>query len=119
MNLTNGSRGVHVGPVVTIAGTMSQNAKLLRYYKHLWGCVGMEMEGSYYSRAIKEAVEQRVLRADLKTRFLYYTSDTPLASAEESLAAGMTPTEGVPSVYAVMRAFLCAILNDTTGPAVY
>jgi hypothetical protein len=109
-------REVHVGPVLTIAGTMNQNTKLLRYYKHLWGCIGMEMEGSYFSRALHEGIEQRVLRPDLKSRYLYYTSDTPLSSAEESLAAGLTPTEGVPSTYCIARAFVAAILQDTTGP---
>eukprot|EP00672_Neobodo_designis_P020690 CAMPEP_0174853046 /NCGR_PEP_ID=MMETSP1114-20130205/27331_1 /TAXON_ID=312471 /ORGANISM="Neobodo designis, Strain CCAP 1951/1" /LENGTH=1012 /DNA_ID=CAMNT_0016087667 /DNA_START=135 /DNA_END=3173 /DNA_ORIENTATION=- len=115
-DMTGGTRGIHVGPVVTIAGTMSQNSKLLRFYKNLWGCVGMEMEGSYFARALRECTEQGVLRPDIKTRFLYYTSDTPLQSSEESLAAGMTPTEGVPSSYSISRAFLHAILSDELGP---
>ena len=88
-----------------------QSRKLLRYYLNLWRCVGIEMEGSYFARAVKEHVEQGVLREDVKTRFLYYTSDLPLATSEETLASGMKPNEGVPPTYAITRAILNALLQ--------
>lgn len=31
---------VHVGPFLTVAGTILQNSDLLRYYKYVMGCVG-------------------------------------------------------------------------------
>lgn len=110
--------GIHHGTVLTIPGTMLQNVKLLRFYKRVWKCVGVEMEGSYFARMIHEMRKADIVSPNLKTRFLYYTSDLPLASASDTnLATPMRPNEGVPPLYAVARAILEQILNsDSCGP---
>jgi nucleoside phosphorylase len=38
-------RDVHVGPVLTVDGTLMQNKALLHYYRKVWRAVGLEMEG--------------------------------------------------------------------------
>lgn len=98
-------RGVHEGNVLTVAGTMNQNAPLLHLYRNLWRCVGMEMEGSYFARALHEGVERGTVQPDLRTRFLYYTSDTPLVVGE-SLSRPKSVQEAVPPEYAILRLFL-------------
>lgn len=116
---------VHHGKVLTVTGTMLQNAPLLRYYKNVWRCVGTEMEGSYFARVIEDFYRQGIANADLHTRFAYYTSDLPLAQSEAeeeakssrrhvgasaTLSAPMTPQEGVPPLYAIARGILENVL---------
>lgn len=111
---------VYSGNVLTVTGTMLQNEKLLRYYQRVWGCVGMEMEGSYFARVIEDFHQQGITRPDMISRFAYYTSDLPLASCDaqeagedgdsETLSAPMTPIEGVPPLYAIARGILERIL---------
>ena len=69
---------VHKGPMLTVAGTILQNKKLLTYYKHIEGCVGLEMEGCYFAQAIQQGIEMDLLKETIPTRFLYYVSDIPL-----------------------------------------
>ena len=110
--LAGPSRSVHCGNVLTIPGTMLQNAKLLRFYRTIWQCVGVEMEGSYFARQIREAQRAHLLSPDVITRFAYYSSDLPLeVSASTNLSASMKPNEGTPPLYAIMRLFLEQILN--------
>ena len=97
------------GPVLTIPGTMLQNEKLLKYYSNIWHCIGLEMEGSYFCRQVKESLKKGLLIKNIRTRFAYYTSDLPLRS-DASLSTPMRPNEGVPPLYAIARAFLCRIL---------
>jgi hypothetical protein len=43
------------GPMVTVLGTSLQNRDLLKFfYESTWG-IGLEMEGSYYQKAIQSA----------------------------------------------------------------
>lgn len=72
------NKPVHVGPMLTVAGTILQNSILLNYYKKLYHCVGLEMEGLYFAREIKRFKEMRLLRDDIICRFAYYISDLPL-----------------------------------------
>ena len=104
-------RGVRVGPVLTVLGTVMQNQVMLNYYRRIWGCVGLEMEGSYYCRQLIESQIRGVLRPDVKLRFLYYVSDLPL-HAGETLSGSMRAMEGVPPLYAVTREVLTAILGS-------
>ena len=104
---------VHEGKVLTIPGTMLQNVKLLKYYKTIWGCIGVEMEGSYFARCLMESHKAKLVRPDLVTRFAYYTSDLPLAaSTDTNLATPMRPNEGVPPLYAIARAMIEQILSE-------
>lgn len=100
---------VHCGPVLTVTGTLLQNRVLLRFYKTLWRCVGLEMEGSYYAREIRRSQSLGMLREDLKTRFLYYVSDLPL-NEHSNLSARLAPWEGIPPLYATTRAVLSRIV---------
>ena len=100
--------GVHVGPMLTVAGTILQNSLLLNYYKRLWNCVGLEMEGYYYGNEIAKYKKMRFVRSDMVSRFAYYVSDLPLdpesnLSMEEGLISW---DEGVPSISAIYRYFL-------------
>jgi hypothetical protein len=78
-------RPVHVGPMLTVAGTILQNSVLLNYYKKLYYCVGLEMEALYFAREIKRYKELGLVREDIISRFAYYISDLPL-DAESTLA---------------------------------
>eukprot|EP00760_Papus_ankaliazontas_P021526 PhM_4_TR18702/c0_g1_i1/m.7904 len=104
-------RDVHVGPVLTIPGTVLQNIQLLRYYSFLWGCVGVEMEGSYFARQVVEGMEIGLLRSDVRQRYAYNTSDLPLqASGDSNLSTDLRPDELVPPLYAITRSFVEQIL---------
>lgn len=107
-------RRVHVGPILTVIGTVLQNTVMLNYYRRIWRCVGLEMEGSYYCRQLLQSRQLGALRSDVALRFLYYTSDLPL-NAEHTLAGAMRPTEGVPPLYATTREVLTAIFEAPRG----
>ena len=102
-------RGIHVGPVLTVAGTLLQNDSLLRYYKHIWQCVGLEMEGTYYLRELLTAARTGVVSDTVKSRFLYYVSDLPLDHSA-NLSGSLQVHEGLPPLYAVTREVLAEIL---------
>jgi len=103
-------RAVRVGPVLTVLGTVMQNQVMLNFYRRIWGCVGLEMEGSYYCRQLIESQTRGVLRSDVALRFLYYVSDLPL-HVGETLSGSMRAMEGIPPLYAVTREVLTAILS--------
>lgn len=103
-------RGVVEGPLLTVGGTLLQNRPMLQFYKRIWGCVGLEMEGIWYLRAVLEAEELGVLRPGARRRFFYYVSDLPLNSGEK-LSARLSPQEGVPPLYAVTREVLRGIFG--------
>jgi len=96
------------GPLLTVGGTLLQNRAMLQFYRRIWGCVGLEMEGIWYLRAVLEAEELGVLRPGCRTRFLYYVSDLPL-NAGEKLSSRLSPLEGVPPLYAATRELLSGI----------
>jgi CRP-like cAMP-binding protein len=104
-------RDVHAGTVLTVAGTMLQNRVMLGYNRHLWDCVGLEMEGSYFFAQIQESMQRGVVPEDLRLRFLYYTSDLPL-DHDSNLSRGMRASEGVPALYAVTREILTGIFEQ-------
>jgi CRP-like cAMP-binding protein len=106
-------REVFVGPVLTVEGTLLQNDVLLQYYRRLAGCVGLEMEGTWYARQLLEAQQLGTMRHDAAMRFLYYISDLPL-SAGHSLSGSLSMLEGVPPLYAATREVLHAVLSP--GP---
>jgi len=104
-------RKVWRGGVLTVRGTLLQNRSLLFYYKKLWDCIGLEMEGSFYAKTVTKFRELNYLRDDIATRFLYYTSDLPLYP-ESNLSTSMSIQEGVPPLYATTRAFLQQICSN-------
>ena len=101
--------GIHTGPLLTVAGTLLQNRPLLHFYRNIWKCVGLEMEGVYYARKVTESIQLGVLDASVRQRYFYYVSDLPL-EAGERLSAPLAPTEGIPPLYAITREILSAIL---------
>jgi hypothetical protein len=101
--------GVHVGPLLTVAGTLLQNRPLLHFYRNIWRCIGLEMEGVYYARKVTESIELGVLDASVVQRYYYYVSDLPL-EAGERLSSPLAPAEGIPPLYAITREILAAIL---------
>jgi hypothetical protein len=105
-------RPVHTGTLLTVLGTVMQSNEMLHYYRTFWQVVGMEMEGSYYLRELLQARITGMIDPEVKMRFAYYTSDTPLETAS-SLAAKLSAQDGVPAVYAVTRAILRRILRGT------
>jgi CRP-like cAMP-binding protein len=100
---------VHSGPILTVAGTLMQNRRMLHFYRHIWSCIGLEMEGIFYYRQILEATETGVLRTSVPARFLYYVSDLPLEH-RDSLSVRLHPSEGIPPLYAITREILSSIL---------
>jgi hypothetical protein len=103
-------RSVLSGPLLTVGGTLLQNRPMLQFYRRIWGCVGLEMEGIWYLRAVLEAEELGVLRREARRRFLYYISDLPL-EAGNSLSERLSPIEGVPPLYAITREMLGGLLG--------
>ena len=70
--------GVHLGPMLIVAGTVLQNSYLLKYYKYLMGCVGLEMEGFFFAKEVDDSIKNGLLSPDFITRCYYYVSDLPL-----------------------------------------
>ena len=103
---------VHKGPMLTVAGTILQNKKLLEYYSHIEGCVGLEMEGCYFAQAIQQGIEMGLLKETVPTRFLYYVSDIPLDPSTNLAQEGGNVNwgEGVPTMSAIAEQclLLCA-----------
>jgi len=102
---------VHAGPMLTVDGTLLQNSVMLRFYRAIWRCVGMEMEGAYYFRQFQEAENIGLVRPGIPVQFFYYISDLPL-EADASLAARLHPSEGIPPLYAVTRHVLSSVLQS-------
>lgn len=100
---------VYTGPLLTVAGTLLQNRPLLNFYRNIWKCIGLEMEGVYYARKVTESIELGVLDASVVQRYYYYVSDVPL-EAGERLSSPLAPAEGIPPLYAITREILAAIL---------
>ncbi len=103
-------RRVHAGPMLTVDGTLLQNRLMLRFYRKLWGCVGLEMEGSYYYRQVLESSQLGVIADDVALRFFYYVSDLPLEHGA-ALSSPLSATEGLPPLYAITRSILSGIFR--------
>lgn len=100
---TNLGLTVHQGPMLTVGGTILQNKNLLNYYKHIEGCIGLEMEGCYFAEAIKQSIEMSLLKEAIPARFLYYISDLPL-NPDTNLAqedGNVSWDEGIPTMNAI------------------
>jgi CRP-like cAMP-binding protein len=108
-NLTG--RRVHIGPVLTVEGTLMQNRHLLLFYERLWNSIGLEMEGNHYLKTIDHCVMLGLLRPTVKSRFLYYTSDTPLLVGT-TLSQDMTLAEIVSPLYGITRLIADRVCSD-------
>ncbi|NNM67980.1 MAG: cyclic nucleotide-binding domain-containing protein [Spirochaetales bacterium] len=107
--LAPGSR-IFQGPLLTVEGTLLQNRALLHFYRNIWKCVGLEMEGVHYARAVTEACQLGVLSISSPVRYYYYVSDLPLEAGAQ-LSRPLEAFEGVPPLYAVTREVLFQILS--------
>lgn len=103
-------RAIHAGPMLTVAGTLLQNRLMLHFYRHIWGCIGLEMEGAFYCRQILEARQLGVTASDIDLRFLYYVSDLPLEH-DATLSVSLRAIEGIPPLYAITREILSGIFE--------
>lgn len=103
---------VNRGTMITVAGTLLQNRLMLTYYRRLWNCIGIEMEGAHYLREMLTARSQGLVRPDVPTSFLYYVSDLPMRSGR-GLTRALTPMEGVPPLYAITRSVISGVLDAT------
>ena len=102
---------VHCGRLLTVTGTLLQNRQMLHFYKHIWGCIGLEMEGTCYYRQILESQQLEVIPSDIRIRFLYYVSDMPLLRTE-NLASRLTAAEGIPPLYGITRQIIRDIFEQ-------
>ena len=107
-------RAVHVGPMLTVAGTILQNSKILRFYKYIQGCVGLEMEGFYFAEQIEKSVKEALIRPDFITRCFYYASDLPLDPNQNLSQEGENVSwdEGIASMNAIQRYVLNKIFTE-------
>lgn len=103
--------GVYSGPMVTVLGTSLQNKDLLKFFHDsTWGVIGLEMEGSYYQKAIQSASKiRKSIPKDVKVRYAYYASDNPLETGS-TLASGGLGTTGVKPTYLITIKILEQIL---------
>lgn len=101
---------VHRGPLLTVNGTLLQNRTMLHFYRRIWGCVGLEMEGFHFYRQVIESSQLGVVSPHAVMRFYYYVSDQPLDSAA-TLSAPMASAEGVPPLYAITRQILSELFS--------
>ncbi len=103
---------VFAGPMVTVLGTSLQNKDLLKFFhESTWGVIGLEMEGSYYQKAIQSASKiRKSVPHDIKVRYAYYASDNPLETGS-TLASGGLGTTGVKPTYLITIKILEQIFN--------
>jgi hypothetical protein len=105
-------RRIHQKTCITIPGMVLQNELLLRFYKEVYDCGGMEMEGSYIARQIEEFINLDLIRSDIRTRYTFYMSDMPLGNEDGRLIDVKTKgLESVTSMYALLREVLLHVLN--------
>jgi CRP-like cAMP-binding protein len=104
-------RAVYEGNLLTVTGTLLQNRKMLLFNRHMWGCVGLEMEGSYYLGHILDSMNHGIVSPDIDLSFLYYVSDVPLRH-DSNLSARLRAGEGIPPLYAITREVLRGILGS-------
>jgi hypothetical protein len=103
---------VFEGPMVTVLGTSLQNKDLLKFFhESTWGVIGLEMEGSYYQKAIQSASKiRKSIPKEVKVRYAYYASDNPLETGS-TLASGGLGTTGVKPTYLITIKILEQIFN--------
>ena len=103
---------VFSGPMVTVLGTSLQNKDLLKFFHDsTWSAIGLEMEGSYYQKAIQSASRiRKSINPNVKVRYAYYASDNPLETGS-TLASGGLGTTGVKPTYLITIKILEQIFN--------
>lgn len=103
---------IYEGAMVTVLGTSLQNRDLLKFFhESTWGVIGLEMEGSYYQKAIQSASKiRKSVPQDIKVRYAYYASDNPLETGS-TLASGGLGTTGVKPTYLITIKILEQIFN--------
>jgi hypothetical protein len=103
---------VYAGPMITVLGTSLQNKNLLHFFhESTWGVVGLEMEGSYYQKAIQSASKiRKSIPNEVKVRYAYYASDNPIKTGS-TLASGGLGTSGVKPTYLITIKILEQILG--------
>ena len=101
---------IHAGPMLTVDGTLLQNRDMLRFYRHIWRCIGMEMEGAYYYRQFLEGRSTGLIGSDTSFGVYYYVSDVPLQHGTD-LATRLDPSEGIPPLYAITRHILSQVFG--------
>ena len=103
---------IYSGSMVTVLGTSLQNRDLLKFFhESTWGVIGLEMEGSYYQKAIQAASKiRKSVPHDIKVRYAYYASDNPLETGS-TLASGGLGTTGVKPTYLITIKILEQIFN--------
>ncbi len=104
---------VCAGPMITVLGTSLQNKELLKFFHDsTWGVIGLEMEGSYYQKAIQSASKiRKSINTNVKVRYAYYASDNPLETGS-TLASGGLGTTGVKPTYLITIKILEQILSS-------
>ncbi|MDX1492559.1 MAG: cyclic nucleotide-binding domain-containing protein [Longimicrobiales bacterium] len=107
-------RKVHPGNLLTVTGTLMQNRTMLHFNRHIWRCIGLEMEGACYLRHLVQSMNRGSVASDVDLRFIYYTSDLPLRH-DANLSARLRAAEGVPPLYAATREVLTGILEAGGG----
>ena len=105
---------IYKGPMLTVDGTLFQNSMMLSFYKHIWDCIGLEMEGIYYLRQIIEGTQHGLIPKNLFTSFYYYVSDLPTDTGSQ-LSKDMDLSEGIPPLYAITREILTDIFLIESG----
>lgn len=103
---------VYEGPMITVLGTSLQNRDILNYFKNSsWSCIGLEMEGAHFQKAIQAASKIRKnIEKDVEIRYAYYASDNPLISGS-TLASGSLGAVGVKPTYLITLKILGQILG--------
>ena len=105
---------IHIGPMLTVAGTILQNSDLLHFYKHVMGCIGLEMEGFYYAKEIENCIKHGLLRKNFVTRCFYYLSDLPLDPTQNLSQEELNVSwdEGIGSMNGIQRFILNQIFEN-------
>lgn len=103
--------GVFEGPMITVLGTSLQNKDVLTYFRNSsWRCIGLEMEGAHYQKAIQAASKiRKSISEHVIVRYAYYASDNPLKTGG-TLASGSLGVDGVKPTYAITKCMLEGIL---------
>lgn len=104
---------VFEGPMITVLGTSLQNKDILRYFlKSSWRCIGLEMEGAHYQKAIQSASKiRKSISEDVQLRYAYYASDNPLETGS-TLASGGLGVGGVLPTYLITISILKSIFEQ-------
>jgi len=101
------------GPMITVLGTSLQNKDVLRYFlRSSWRCIGLEMEGAHYQKAIQSASRiRKSISKDVMLRYAYYASDNPLETGS-TLASGGLGIGGVLPTYLITFSMLGSIAGQ-------